>query len=128
VKLLGHGIDLISLSSFRNLMATSEAAFLSRTFQKSEVKEFPDGPKRMESIAGRFAAKEAVLKALGTGYGNGIAFTDVRVFREPGKAPSVVLSGDAKKVASTLGITGWQLSISHSEEVALASAIAVSEK
>jgi holo-[acyl-carrier protein] synthase len=77
-------------------------------------------------LAGRFAAKEAVLKALGTGFGNGVAFSDVIIRRAPGAPPQVRLSGGAAKAAKERGVVEWHLSISHAGSVAMASAIAIS--
>jgi holo-[acyl-carrier protein] synthase len=128
LKLVGHGIDIVSLSDFRRLMEFSETAFISRTFTQSEIVQIPDGSSRVQHIAGRFAAKEATLKALGVGFGNGVSFKDIEITRENGKPPIVTLGGGASTVALKIGITNWQLSISHSENTVIASAIATSEK
>lgn len=127
MKILGHGVDLIHLPSFQQLLENSESEFTSRSFTDEEISEFTAGPKRIEKIAGHFAAKEAVLKALGTGFGIGVAFTDICIRREAGKPPEVTLTGGAAKIAEQLGINDWQLSISHSEEMAMASVIAISD-
>jgi holo-[acyl-carrier protein] synthase len=76
---------------------------------------------------GRLAAKEAVVKALGTGFSGEVAWGDVEILRLPSGQPVVRLSGGAKAVADGLGVTRWVLSISHSNSFAVASAIAVSE-
>jgi len=80
--------------------------------------------RRIEHYAARFAAKEAVLKALGTGWRHGIAWTDVEVTRAPSGRPGVRLTGEARRLADQAGIAGWALSLSHTESHALASAIA----
>ena len=77
------------------------------------------------ACAGRFAAKEAVLKAIGTGFGAGVAFTDVMIHRAPGAAPEVRLSGGAAQAATALGVTAWQLSITHAGGIAMASVLAL---
>ena len=97
-----------------------------RCFAQTELNEVGDGVDRIERLAGKFAAKEAVLKALGTGFGAGVAFTDVTIHREPGAAPEVRLSGGAAKAASALGVKAWKLSISHACGMAMASALALS--
>ncbi len=96
-----------------------------RCFVRTELEEIGDGPNRIERLAGRFAAKEAVLKALGTGFGAGVAFTDVVIHRMPGAAPEVQLSGGAAKAAEAQGVTAWRLSISHAGGLAMASALAL---
>jgi holo-[acyl-carrier protein] synthase len=78
-------------------------------------------------FAGRFAAKEAVVKALGTGFVDDIAWTDVEILRQPTGVPNVHLSGGALAVAQSLGVTRWLVSISHDESHAVASAIALGE-
>ena len=93
-----------------------------RCFVQAELDEIGDGPDRIERLAGRFAAKEAVLKALGTGFGAGVAFTDVVIHRAPGAAPEVRLTGGAAKAAAAFGVTAWRLSISHAGGLAMASA------
>jgi holo-[acyl-carrier protein] synthase len=127
LKLVGHGIDIVSLPDFRRLMESSETAFISRTFVQSEIAQFPEGPSRVQHIAGRFAAKEATLKALGVGFGNGISFKDIQITRDNGRPPIVTLGGGAAAMAQQIGITNWQLSISHSEGTAIASVIATAE-
>ena len=76
-----------------------------------------------ESLAGRFAAKEAVLKVLGTGWRGGIAWTDVEVVKESSGQPRVVLTGERQRIAREQGIGRWLVSISHIETHATASAI-----
>ena len=97
-----------------------------RCFVQAELNEIGDGVDRIERLAGRFAAKEAVLKAIGTGFGAGVAFTDVMIHRAPGAAPEVQLSGGAAKAATALGVTDWRLSISHAGGMAMASVLALS--
>lgn len=96
-----------------------------RCFLQPELDEVGDGPDRIERLAGRFAAKEAVLKALGTGFGAGVAFTDVVIRRKLGAAPEVQLTGGAAKAAEVLGVTDWRLSISHAGGLAMASVLAL---
>lgn len=122
--LIGHGVDLVELSEIERHF--DSAGWLRRCFSDEEVSNFPDGPNRAAHIAGRFAAKEAVLKALGTGYGGEIAFTDITISRKSGSPPEVTLSEGSLDMARTLGITRWLISISHSDHFAVASAIAES--
>ncbi len=126
MKIVGHGVDLVHLPAFQKLLEHSETAFTSRSFTDGEITSFGEGVNRTQTIAGRFAAKEAVLKAIGTGFGNGIAFTDVEIQRVSGSPPTVSLHGGAAKIAEGREITEWWISISHSEEMVIASVIAVS--
>jgi holo-[acyl-carrier protein] synthase len=125
--ILGHGIDLVEVAALRRWIEDPRDPLLPRCFTAEEIAEIGDGPERIERLAGRFAAKEAVLKALGTGFGAGVAFKDVVVRRRPGGPPEVVLDGGAALAARDLGVTGWRLSISHAGGMAIASAIALGD-
>lgn len=123
--IVGHGIDIADVAVVRRWIDEPTDPFLSRAFRQSEPEMIPDGPNRPARVAGRFAAKEAVLKALGVGVGNGIALTDVAITSAPSGAPKVQLSKGAKRVAQQLGGSEWHLSISHVAAFAIASVIAV---
>jgi holo-[acyl-carrier protein] synthase len=125
VNIVGHGIDLVDIAEMRRWIEDPRDPLIPRCFVQEELDQVGDGPGRIERLAGRFAAKEAVLKALGTGFGAGVAFSDVIIHRVPGGPPQVRLTGGAAKAAGERGITAWQLSISHSGAMALASAIAI---
>ncbi|MET4312708.1 holo-ACP synthase [Bradyrhizobium sp. RT4b] len=125
VNVIGHGIDLVEVAELRRWIEDPRDPLIPRCFVQAELDEISQGADRIDRLAGRFAAKEAVLKALGTGFGAGVAFTDVMIFRAPGAAPEVRLSGGAAKVAEALGVTGWRLSISHAGGLAMASALAL---
>ena len=125
MSIVGHGIDLVDIAEMRRWIDDPRDPLIPRCFVQEELDEVGDGPDRVERLAGRFAAKEAVLKALGTGFGSGIAFSDVIILRAPGAPPRVRLTGGAAKVALDLGITEWRLSISHAGAMAMASAIAI---
>jgi holo-[acyl-carrier protein] synthase len=101
--------------------------FLDRVFTPAEQRYCARRPKRrFEHLAGRFAAKEAILKALGTGWSGGIAWTDMEILPDPTGQPELKLTGQCRIVAQKKGITQWHLSISHIETHATASAIASS--
>lgn len=125
MNVVGHGIDVVDLGTFRRWYEDPNGRFLSRCFVQTELEEIGDGANQVERLAGRFAAKEAVLKAIGTGFGAGIAFTDVVIHRVTDGAPKVQLAGGAEKVAKKLGVTGWHLSITHTGGIAMASVIAL---
>lgn len=124
MRILGHGIDLVELAPFRRLLSHAEEDLLHECFSDVERSGIPDGVNRLAHIAGQFAAKEAVTKALGTGFGDGVTFADVEVRRTPAGAPSIQLHGGAATRAAALGIDSWFVSISHGESAAIASVIA----
>ena len=124
MPILGHGIDIVETQRIRTLVETHGARFLDRCFTTAEQAYCSNNPRRYyEHLAGRFAAKEAVLKVLGTGWSGGIAWTDVEIIKAVSGMPGVLLTGECAQVAQRLGITRWHLSISHIETHATASAI-----
>jgi holo-[acyl-carrier protein] synthase len=121
--IIGHGIDIVEVAQIGRWVEDARNPLIARCFAQAELDEIGDGPGRIECLAGRFAAKEAVLKSLGTGFGGGVAFSDVIIHRAPGGPPEVRLAGGAAKAAAERGIAVWQLSISHAGGLAIASAI-----
>lgn len=125
MNVIGHGIDLVEIAALQRWIEDPRNPLIPRCFVQSELNEIGDGADRLERLAGRFAAKEAVLKALGTGFGGGVAFTDVMIHRAPGAPPEVRLTGGAAQAAAALGVTAWHLSISHAGGMAMASVLAL---
>ena len=125
MNIIGHGIDLIDLDKFGRLVDEPETDFLTRCFTTAERAYAEDGPNRIRRLAGRFAAKEAVAKALGTGFDGNVAPQDIEIKNQLSGPPEVVLHGAAADVAVNLGVMSWQLSISHADAVAMASVIAL---
>ena len=107
MSIIGHGIDLVDIAEMRRWIEDPRDPLIPRCFVQEELNEVGDGPDRIERLAGRYAAKEAVLKALGTGFGGGVGFSDVVIYRIPGVPPRVQLTGGAAKAAVELGITAW---------------------
>jgi holo-[acyl-carrier protein] synthase len=102
--------------------------FLDRVFTPVEQAYCMDRKKsRLQSLAGRFAVKEAVLKVLGTGWSGGIAWTDIEVCNEPSGRPRAKLTGRCREIADELGLTEIHISISHIQTHAIGSAIGVGE-
>ena len=100
--------------------------FLERVFTGTEL-DYCLGRKRdIEHLAGRFAAKEAVLKVLGTGWRKGISWTDIEIRNAPSGQPSIHLSGRCRDIADALGMADILISISHIDTHAIASAIGIS--
>jgi holo-[acyl-carrier protein] synthase len=129
MPILGHGIDLVETSRIKRLHDLHGKHFLDRVFTAAEQAYCAANPKRyFEHLAGRFAAKEAVLKVLGTGWRGGISWTDIEVTRDASGQPGVHLTGESARIAAEIGIVRWHLSISHIETHATASAIGLAKK
>jgi holo-[acyl-carrier protein] synthase len=125
MRIIGHGIDMVETARIARMLGEHGDRFLERCFTGGERDYACDKKRMIEHLAGRFAAKEAILKVLGTGWRHGIAWTDAEVVREPSGKPTVRLHGKCEEVAAELGITEWWVSISHVETHAIASAIGV---
>ncbi|RMH10379.1 MAG: holo-[acyl-carrier-protein] synthase [Planctomycetota bacterium] len=120
---IAHGVDLVEVSRIVELRADHPERFLTRCFTPGE-REYCLKQKRVdEHLAARFAAKEAVLKALGLGLRGGILWTDVEINRDPEGAPKVLLHGRAAELASEQRIEAWLVSLTHTSTHALASVI-----
>ncbi len=121
---VGHGLDLVEVNRIAEMIQRHGAHFLKRCFTAAEqdyCRRFKDAAPH---FAGRFAAKEAVVKALGTGFRGTIAWTDLEILPDAQGKPVLTLSGATRQIAADLGITHWHVSISHTRAYALASAIA----
>ena len=126
--IIGHGIDIVETARIAKLIEQHTSRFLDRCFTEAE-RAYADGRRRrVEHLAVRFAAKEAIFKALGTGLTGGIRWTDAEVVRQPAGQPTVALHGCASDIAFTQGIEQWCLSLSHTSDYAIASAIACGSK
>lgn len=128
MTLLGHGIDLTQTARIAQMIERHGDRFLQRVFTDAE-RAYCDASakRRAEHYAARFAAKEAALKAIGTGWRNGIAWTDVEVLRAPSGAPSLKCWGKVAEIADEMGVTAWSVSISHTDAHAVASVIATGD-
>ena len=124
MPIIGHGIDIVETARISEMVEAHGKHFLDRCYTPLEQQYCAQNTKRyIERLAGRFAAKEAVLKVLGTGWRGRIAWTDIEVRSEPSGQPAIVLSGECRRIAEKLGITRWHISISHIQTHATASAI-----
>jgi holo-[acyl-carrier protein] synthase len=121
---IGHGTDLVEVERIREILGRHGHRFLQRLYTPGERVMAGDAPS-VRFLAGRFAAKEAILKALGTGWIRGLSWTDIDVGRLPSGKPMVVLSGGCRKLAQELGIARLEVSITHTSEHAAATAIAI---
>ena len=122
--MLRTGVDSIEIDRLTRAVDRFGARFLQRVFTPNEL---ADCGQRVESLAGRFAAKEAAAKALGTGlWREGIGWTDIEIRRDGATgAPSLVLHGAAAAHAADLGLAEWSLSIAHDRSRALAFVVAI---
>ncbi|MDD5094885.1 MAG: holo-ACP synthase [Dehalococcoidia bacterium] len=114
-----HGIDIVEISRIAEAMDSWGNRFLRRVYTDGEI-ECCRG--RVPSLAARFAAKEAVMKALGTG-NIGISWHDIEILADSNGAPLIHLGGGARSRAAELGIEGLTIALSHSREYAIASVI-----
>ncbi len=127
MPIIGLGVDIVETARIAELLGNHPERFLERCFTKGEQEDSKSAKRQLEHLAARFAAKEATLKALGTGWAQGIGWTDIEVIKEPSGKPTLRITGRAKEVAQNLGITTWHLSLSHISTHAVASVIAESE-
>ena len=121
--IIGIGTDVVSIQRIEKAVHRFGERFIKKVFTDEEAKACKNKKDRSSFLASRFAAKEAVLKAFGTGISNGIGFKDVEVSREQGKRPEIILHGKGKEIAGTLGVKDIHLSISHDAGLAVAFAV-----
>jgi holo-[acyl-carrier protein] synthase len=123
MSIIAHGVDMVECDRLARSMERHGEAFVQRVFTEAEVAYCRGRRREIEHFAGRFAAKEAVLKVLGTGWRSGIRWTDVEVINEPSGRPRVRLHGRCREIADALGLAEILISISHVSSHAIASAI-----
>jgi holo-[acyl-carrier protein] synthase len=120
---LRTGIDLIEISRLGNLQAEIRTRFLKRVYT---AKELAEAGNSNATLAGRFAAKEAVAKALGTGIGP-VSWQDIEIVQGGSKEPVLILHGPAQRLAKEQQLVTWSISISHNQTYAVAVAVAIGE-
>jgi holo-[acyl-carrier protein] synthase len=121
--IVGLGVDIAEVPRIKTAIERHGEPFLRRIFTPNEVEYCERFKNKFERYAGRFAAKEAAMKALGTGWRRGIRWVDLEVVREPSGRPTLALAGEAAKIAAQLGVKRISLSITHTEAQALAQVI-----
>ena len=126
MALAGIGVDMLEIARMQHTL-DERPYFIRRLFTEDERMYCEHTARPAEHYAGRFAAREAVLKALGLGFGNGIGIGDVSVMRDDSGRPRVLLAGRAAEVAHEQGVREVALSISHTHDVAVANAVAVTD-
>ena len=126
MPIVGHGIDLVENARIQRMIGDHPERFLDRCFTARERADSGNSPRTIEHLSARFAAKEAALKALGTGWAQGVGWQDVETVRLDSGAPELRIHGRAAEIAQSKGITSWLVSLSHTETHSIASVIAQS--
>jgi holo-[acyl-carrier protein] synthase len=121
--IVGLGVDMEEVSRIREVISRHGRIFLDRIFTSAEVAYCERHRDPAERYAARFAAKEATMKALGTGWSKGVRWRDIEVTRKPGGRPTIVLHGIAREHAERLGARHLSLSLTHTGNFALAEVI-----
>jgi len=125
MEILAHGIDLVDFPRIEQMIERHGQRFVDRVFTAAEQAYAGRHRNAVEKYAGRFAAKEAVLKLVGTGWRGKIAWTDIEVTNNAAGQPEVTLSGEVKEIAARMKISRISLSITHTANFAIASAVAL---
>jgi holo-[acyl-carrier protein] synthase len=121
--IVGTGIDIAEVPRIREVIERHGERFLRRVFTEGEIQYCESKANRVERYAARFAAKEAGMKAIGTGWNHGVRWRDIEVARKPGGRPTLLLHGKAAEFAARLGATNIALSLTHTAEQAMAQVI-----
>ena len=126
-NIIGTGIDVIEVARIERALSNPVTGerFRNRVFTEGEITYCESrGKARYQSYAARFAAKEAAMKAMGTGWNRNVGWSEIEVVRERGKAPTIALHGKSAAFAARRNITHFHLSITHTADQAIAHAIA----
>jgi holo-[acyl-carrier protein] synthase len=121
--IVGLGVDIAEVDRIEAAIARHGQHFLDRVFTPAEIAYCSKHRNRAERFAGRFAVKEAAMKALGTGWRRGVRWVDIEVIREPSGKPTLKLSGASRAIADRLGVTHIAVTITHTGNMALAEVI-----
>jgi holo-[acyl-carrier protein] synthase len=125
--IVGTGIDIAEVSRIANSIERFGRRFLERIFTPDEIRYCESKANKAERYAGRFAAKEAGMKAIGTGWNRGVRWQDIEVQRAAGSRPTVIFHGKAAEFFQKLGAVRAHLSITHTKDSAMAQVILESE-
>lgn len=125
MRIVGIGVDIVEIARFETSMQRSGRGLIDRLFLESEQAYCDPQREPARCYAARFAAKEAVAKALGTGIGAQLGWKDIEVCRSESGAPFIVLRGTGAETAKRMGVGEILLSLSHSEQFAVGNAVAV---
>lgn len=123
LMIVGTGIDVVEVPRVAATIQRFGERFLQRIFTQGEIRYCQSKANRVERFAARFAAKEAGMKALGTGWNRGVRWRDVEVQRQPGGRPTIVFHGKAAEFAQKLGTSRVAVSLTHTAAEAIAHVI-----
>ena len=121
--IIGSGIDVVEISRIQDSVGRFGQRFLNRIFTSAEQTYCLRKKRSAESLAARFAAKEAGAKALGTGISRGVNWLEIEVVREPGGRPALLFHGRAAEIAASLAVARCALSLTHAGDLAIASVL-----
>jgi holo-[acyl-carrier protein] synthase len=121
--ILGTGVDLAEVARIRDAITRHGPRFIQRIYTELEVAYVERKANRFERYAGRFAAKEAGMKAIGTGWKRGVRWQDFEVANLPSGRPTLRLYGEAARIAEKMGVKNISLSITHTAELGMAHVI-----
>ncbi len=127
MNIVGLGTDIVECLRIAQMIERHGELFIGRVYTDHEIEYCSTRKAATQHYAGRWAAKEAVLKAIGTGWVRGITWRDVEVRNHSSGRPSIALSGGAREVSERMGISQMLISISHCRSHATATAIAISD-
>jgi holo-[acyl-carrier protein] synthase len=125
--IVGTGIDIAEVDRIAHSIERFGWRFVERIFTPGEIRYCESKANKAERYAGRFAAKEAGMKAIGTGWNRGVTLRDVEVQRAPGSRPTIVFHGKAAEFFQKLGAARAHLSITHTKDSAMAFVVLESE-
>ncbi len=125
--IVAHGIDLVDCPRIEQMIQRHGERFVNRVFTAAEQAYARANKNEIEKLSGRFAAKEAVLKLIGTGWRGKIAWTDIEIINNASGQPGVTIGGEVKRIADELGIEQISVSITHTANFAIASAVALTK-
>jgi holo-[acyl-carrier protein] synthase len=123
ILIVGTGVDIAEVARIRSAIEKRGEAFLRRIYTPGEIAYCERFKNKFERYAGRFAVKEAAMKALGTGWSHGVRWVDLEVIREKSGRPTLAIRGEAGKIAARLGVKNIAVSITHTADQALGQVI-----
>lgn len=121
--IVGLGVDLTEVERIQGAIERQGERLLKRIYTPAEIAYCEQFKNKFERYAGRFAVKEAAMKALGTGWSHGVRWVDIEVVREKGGKPVLALAGEAKEIAERMGVKNIAITITHTDKQALGQVI-----
>jgi holo-[acyl-carrier protein] synthase len=127
MEIIGIGTDIVECLRIGRMIERHGEIFLTRVYTEREIRYCQERKRAVEHFAGRWAAKEAIFKCLGTGWAKGLSWTDLEIRNDHGGKPRVLVCGAAKDMAQSLRISDILISISHCRAYATSQAIAIGQ-